>query len=55
MTPTERALLLTVAKWVLALETMAVNGYADDQDQSKLTELRELIDRIEAENEPSPS
>ena len=47
MTPAERALLLIVAKWVLALETIETNGYADDQDRAKLAELRDLISRVE--------
>jgi hypothetical protein len=55
MTPEERALLLTVAKWVLALETIETNGYADDRDRAKLAELRDLIGRVEAAKQPTPA
>jgi hypothetical protein len=54
MTPEERALLLTVSKWVLALETMETNGYADERDRAKLAELRDLIGRVEAARQPAP-
>jgi hypothetical protein len=55
MSPEERSLLLTVAKWMLGIESLAEDSdMTEPENHRKLNELRDLIARVEArKDEPA--